>query len=159
MKKKIIFLDIDGVLNSYKYPAFDLNSVRGISPWHVKHLNYIIQKTDAYVVVSSSWRIFHKIEEIREMLKSAGFLFSDRVIGGIPVGEKDPSRGWPTRGEEIEMYLKEHSNDIEAYVIIDDDTDMVSSQMNNFVVTDIEKGLRRKEAKQCVEILLREKKN
>jgi len=48
---KVIFLDIDGVLTTAnKKWTFDENCV--------KHLVDIINETDAYIVISSSWRSY-----------------------------------------------------------------------------------------------------
>ena len=48
MKMKVIFLDIDGVLNT--------NSDREISDDKLKLLSELVSKTGADVVLSSSWR-------------------------------------------------------------------------------------------------------
>ena len=42
--------------------------------------------------------------------------------------------------DEIEEYLNQHP-EIDNYVIIDDDLDMLTKQMNNFVVTDTNIGM------------------
>ena len=53
--KKIIFLDIDGVLNSETY---DKNRTAGaIDPECAKRLNRIIKETNADIVISSSWKL------------------------------------------------------------------------------------------------------
>ena len=52
---KIIFLDIDGVLNSESYFK---NKIAGvIDPECVRRLNRIIKETDADIVISSSWKL------------------------------------------------------------------------------------------------------
>ena len=56
---KIIFLDIDGVLNTY-------NSMDRFCPKAVSCLNEFVQESGAKVVISSSWRLSWKIEEMRE---------------------------------------------------------------------------------------------
>jgi hypothetical protein len=52
---KIIFLDIDGVLNNSKWLKENKNNP--IDPAAVNRINVIMQKTDAKIVISSSWRI------------------------------------------------------------------------------------------------------
>jgi hypothetical protein len=51
---KIIFLDIDGVLNRH---ILQNNGYCGIEQPHVQALNYILAKVpEAKIVVSSAWR-------------------------------------------------------------------------------------------------------
>ena len=40
------------------------------------------------------------------------------------------------RGDEIQYWLDHHKNEYNTYVILDDDSDMLPSQLNNFVQTD-----------------------
>lgn len=50
---KIIFLDVDGVLNSVQ----DGYSIRLRTDSHLKLLQHIVKETGAKIVLSSSWRI------------------------------------------------------------------------------------------------------
>ena len=76
---KVIFLDIDGVLNSTKW--FDLcRELKAKDPDYVfpeldtvaiSNLNWVIRETGALVVVSSSWRWTHPLPMIiQEWLRS-----------------------------------------------------------------------------------------
>lgn len=51
----IVFLDIDGVLNTSKH-----NSQINLMPDLVRRLKYIIETTDALIVLSTFWRHFHE---------------------------------------------------------------------------------------------------
>lgn len=59
---KILFLDIDGVLNTkYWYSQMDRNAPKdqygyGFDPTSVANLAQIIEKTGAEIVISSSWK-------------------------------------------------------------------------------------------------------
>ena len=64
---KIIFLDFDGVLNSSKTTGQELE------PLLVKKLNYLVDKTDALIVVTSSWRIGHDIKYLDDVLRNYGY--------------------------------------------------------------------------------------
>lgn len=67
------------------------------------------------------------------------------------------------RGFEIQQWIDDHKNEIESYCIIDDDNDMLPSQIDNFVRTsnntdhedcvDVGYGLTRKCAERVIEIL------
>ena len=60
---KIIFLDIDGVLNNYN----TLGEGANWEPDLVKILNRIIKETKAKIVLSSTWR---QIEHYRNIIKN-----------------------------------------------------------------------------------------
>lgn len=80
---KIIFLDVDGVLNSeewYKERAgkYKMDDVASqypfyeFSPDHVANLNLITDSTDAKIVVSSTWRLGRPLDELKTLFKSVG---------------------------------------------------------------------------------------
>lgn len=112
---KVIFLDIDGVLNSNDYIDYALdNNIKGIlkdiNPKTIKMLKFAIDTTDAQIVLSSSWRYCHICEELKELFSKYG----------INLNEKTPELHTHKRGLEIKQYLKEHPN-IEQYLILDDE--------------------------------------
>jgi hypothetical protein len=141
-QKKIVFLDIDGVLNTPKdaVERFDKwKKGEGKSrdefgqlfcPIAVLHLEYLCYITGADVVVSSTWRKAG-LARIKEM-----FAFRNIYINVIDVTPQ--FRDLP-RGEEIADWLR--NNEVNKYVIFDDDTDMLPEQMPYFVCTDFEDGL------------------
>jgi hypothetical protein len=116
---KVIFLDFDGVIvvsPNFREPN------RGC----VARLNEIVRRSGAVVVVSSSWRIIHPLDELRALLLEAGFV--GEVIDKTPYVcyESDtPSRlpiAHASRGREIRTWLGEHP-EVESYVVLDDDFD------------------------------------
>lgn len=138
---KIIFLDIDGVLNSW---ATGYN----ISKEKLLLLNELIEKTDAKIVISSSWRCgsqdvkdFLNNNFAKNRISSVNEPYQD-LIDNIfyenTIGLTDTFG--PNRGSEIQRWLDSHE-DIESYVIIDDDIDMLDEQLYNFVQTDTYFGL------------------
>jgi predicted transcriptional regulator len=161
---KVIFLDIDGVLNTGIYAThyFEICKHFGLTrkeakdwrhgmrdefgshfdPRCVSLLKYIIEETGAKIVVSSTWRASG--EETMKLMWEMRDLPGE-VIGVTPLLNT-------ARGEEIEAYLKE--NETDAYVIIDDDTDMLPEQKSNFVQTDGEYGITLKDANRIIEILI-----
>src|ERR1700728_3493853 len=80
---KVIFLDIDGVLNNHQ---FDTEIMCGqIHKDKVILLNSILRRTDARIVLSSAWRYLVYRNEMNLMglewlLRSHGVL-KDRLIG------------------------------------------------------------------------------
>jgi hypothetical protein len=173
---KILFLDIDGVLNSYlfmlssiKYrlnkhfpiwkvfqflnimwlyhiilnnETLDKFYLNQIDEKAVLLLNDVINETGCKVVLSSSWRKneggFKKVEEL---LKIKGFI--GEIIDATPtLGGK--------RGNEIEEWLTKHDN-IENYVIVDDESDFTDNQiLNHFVWTDRYCGFTTTSAYKCI---------
>ena len=141
---KIIFLDIDGVLNGQEFmesidfsdntfPEQEFWSTQ-IDPDAVKILNELIQKSSAKVVISSSWRLGHSPEEMAEILETKGFV--GEVIGETPV-----MRGF-TRGEEIQTFVDNFGEDV-SFVILDDDAEDITNLKHKLVHTSWEcNGLR-----------------
>jgi len=128
--KKIIFLDIDGVLNVISQGHDRFGSV--FHSHFVDNLKMIIQETNADIVISSTWRV-NGLSEMKEMWSYRGL--PGNVIDITPVSrwmDDDEIEG-KDRGYEIKYWLEHH--DIDNYVIIDDDDDMLVEQMSNFVKT------------------------
>lgn len=148
---KVIFLDIDGIINSedyalYRYESkkFDLDEF--IDERAVALLNYIIKKTDAKVVLSSSWR--GDRENTEKRLKAGGFKYD--IFDITPY---EPTR---YRGKEIKMWIDKYEKDhepLESYVIIDDDDDMLPEQKNNFVHCNFQHGLTCVDVYKAIDIL------
>jgi hypothetical protein len=181
---RIIFLDIDGVLNVIP-EAFD--RFGGIFHAHfVDNLRTLIKHTDAKIVISSSWRK-NSLEEMKQMwherdlpgevidctpslyLKKGGSIqFWNNKLSQHPTPK---IKGYSIpRGAEIEYWIKnesKHFGEIESYVILDDDTDMLLNQKDNFVqcsnnknhpdCIDIGYGLTRQCAALAMKILLKNK--
>jgi hydroxymethylpyrimidine pyrophosphatase-like HAD family hydrolase len=106
---RIIFLDIDGVMLSYKERGEGKR--HGFTKECVEALN-LLNDSDTGIVVTSSWRLENTIDKIREL-----FEFQEVKI---PVVGLTPDLGWGSeRGSEIKKYLLDKGN-IDSYVVIDD---------------------------------------
>jgi len=118
---RVIFLDIDGVLNSVasreavgtpqQRPTLCLsNDVAGVDDQMLGYLQTIVQKTNAVVVLSSTWRLEpEKMEELADVLATRGI----DLIGTTP--DLSPSCGGD-RVDEIREWLKEASCSDEIWV-------------------------------------------
>ena len=149
--KKIIFLDIDGVMNSevdylLAEAKGDLETaheeIHDISKRCISLLNDLIKDTGAEVVISSVWRYNHSVEGLQEIFNKKGF--TGKIIGLTPVYK----RNFSLRGNEIlgwikdnKEYLGVYHSDFESYVIFDDDSDMLYWQRENFILVDGFTGL------------------
>jgi len=142
---KLVFLDIDGVLNShdflYRAAVRNEQAQRRVErlgnehlqldPEAVDRVNQILSATGAKVVVSSSWRHAHPIEDLREILAKAGFIGD--VIDYTPRYGKD-------RGHEIDEWLQSTGEGHDPFVILDDNSDM-SHMKKYLVLTTFKHGL------------------
>lgn len=142
---KVIFLDIDGVLNSWNglIPRGG-QSLKDIYIEHIEVLRWLLKKTDARIVVSSTWRRGRSVDDLRQLLYNYG-LPSKYII------DKTPTLG-TQRGDEIKAWLNNSKEEIESFVVIDDDGDMDAVE-ENFVQTKGDYGLTYVEAYQCIKIL------
>jgi hypothetical protein len=109
---KVIFLDIDGVLNCQ----------RTSNPRHLPYiiddalltrLRQLVDRTDASVVLSSTWRY-----------DPAGIFSAKRY--GIPFIDVIPDLPHEPRRKEILQWLQEHP-EVTRYIVIDDEDDDLDS--------------------------------
>ena len=127
---KILFLDMDGVVNKgadnaspdrYRYndkwsnpsDRFDLYYV---DPELAARVSALVADFDLRIVSSSTWRCGKTVDEFRELLNNR-FLPGDRLIGFTPDGESEGM----TRADEIRYFLLHCEENIERYVILDDE--------------------------------------
>ena len=111
MTRRVIFLDIDGVLA----PIRRWDRYGDVEHACMQVLNDIVASAAADVVVSSTWRHGKTVEELQAMLEAHGFAGS--IVDKTP--SDIPGAG---RGDEIAAWLAEHP--VDGYVIIDDHADM-----------------------------------
>lgn len=145
---KIIFLDIDGVLNhnsfyedrhkkiqqqiwDLEYPHCELDS------YCVDLLGEFCEEHDIKIVISSTWRHGKSVEDFNEMF--SGYKGTLEVIGKTPSFH---TKGW-VRGNEIRWWMEENEellgcryHDYYDYCILDDDSDMLYWQKDNFLKVD-----------------------
>lgn len=143
---KVIFLDVDGVLNS-TYSDNISTGEKGwmwdtVSEYHLKKLKRIVDKTDAKIVLSSSWREYHPLltgdgEITDELLK---ILVHKLDIFGLSIYDVTPELRLQIRGNEIKQWLDNHS-EVEKYVIIDDEYDFRYEQEPFVIRTTMTNGL------------------
>lgn len=134
---KILFLDIDGVLNSRR-SSFALGGVpRAGLPLNednmklfdwiaVGMIRRLCEEEGVSIVLSSSWRICQKCVPLGWALELPIVDEIDRNLG--------------SRGEQIQRWLNLHP-EVEYYAIVDDSSDMLESQGPHFVQTTYDDGL------------------
>lgn len=122
---KIIFLDIDGVLNYNGCKTLTSSGSLFVNDNKIKILKEIIDRTGAKVVLSSTWRFgWRQLEQglsdswaIRDFIE-----LRDKLLEhDIELYDKTPifDRFMRRRGEEIAAWLDKHK-DVDGYIILDD---------------------------------------
>lgn len=156
---KYIFLDIDGVMNSnlfysertqdkrYKdwikeHSQHTAWSACNIDPRAVERLNRLTDATGAKIVVSSSWRFDSKLQEVFNLVGIKESIYSTT-----------PSSESRLKGGEIRAWLDKETEPYK-YVILDDDTDMLESQIPYFIQCNwLEWGLSDEDVEDAIRIL------
>ena len=109
--QRIVMLDIDGVLNrEFKY----YDGV-AIEPRLATRVARLVAKLDAQVVVSSDWRHFYSLSELRLILNHFG-IASQRVLGTTEVPRE---QGEGVRGHEIAQWLQGHGHPVRLAILDD----------------------------------------
>ena len=142
---KILFLDIDGVINSTRtllafdaYPHNFDGSDAELFDWvAVGLIRKLCEKTGAKICLSSSWRLYFSPKECAEALN-------------LPIIDKTGDHS--TRGLEINAWLADHP-EVETSAIVDDFDQFLESQQSRFVKTDEDEGLSYRNYKELVRIL------
>lgn len=157
MSKPVLFLDIDGVLNSRWWATQSKHShgtdAAALDPACCALLRGVLDATGAGVVLSSSWRHVVTLDGMAGLLAQRGCP-GVRFIGATPEwvsrGETIV-RGFESRGHEIRAWLSEHP-ECERFAIVDDDREARHAS-RRFVRTDPEVGLTPRDCARLVALL------
>jgi len=177
---KVVFLDIDGVLNTATTLPLRENLIKlggivvgfnQLDKNAIAQLNRVTDTTGAKIVISSSWRIGcstpEKFKVLCEYLKQQGV--AGEIISRTPTDQEYAANlGKPgsygtgpgqiyfgyCRGKEIQMWLDQQFLPIESFVIVDDNSDM-EHLTNKLVMTEFEVGIVEQDADRMIEILNR----
>lgn len=144
---QILFLDIDGVLNSARSRLVSSE----LDPISVGLINKLCNKHDLGLVIASAHRqsflnprAFYGDQEsmVRSTVDLIGLEQYMRLLGiKGPILDATPSIDGisSTRGHEIQFWLD--NNEWDNYAIIDDDPNMLPGHNDRFVLTDFNDGI------------------
>ena len=159
---KVIFLDIDGVLNcsTSKSHCVEDNGrvIKGIDSDKVKRLAKIVEATGAQIILSSDWKDGWRKYYASQKPSHAKYLDNHLYKKGkLTIKDKTPNtnKGTWFRGEEILTYLRSHS-DITDYVILDDtffEDFSIKEIEEHLVLTDYKVGLTDTDVEKAIKIL------
>lgn len=143
---KVVFLDIDGVVNSHRtaiafggYPSTFDGYERGMfDEVAIALIRGIVKQAGASVVLSSTWRLTHAFAQVGKELD-------------LPIIDRTPST-LGNRGHDIARWLSNHP-EVESYAIVDDDSDMEADQRPHFVHVSGFDGFAWKDAVKLAELM------
>lgn len=114
-KRFVVFLDVDGVLNSKTTVQKTPEGYRGIDDARVEILSKVIEKMGGGdIVLSSDWK------EMEPTQEDYVYLVSKLEKYGLTLSAHTEDLTYK-RGTDIQAYLENHP-EIEEYVILDDNT-------------------------------------
>ena len=159
----IIFLDVDGVLNS---KFWDNDHQREISEGKyvdlaaVKLLGSLVNRTDAKIILHSGWRFWFD-ESMNPLKPAAEFFVNAMASEGISISGVTPDLTTEeirkakkfslVKADEILTWLKENPSD--NWVVLDD-LDLNNSEIENHQVkTDPEVGLTDHDVEKAIKVL------
>ena len=169
--KKVIFLDVDGVLNSSRTLHEDISLEDDL----ILNLKEIVDKTEAKIILSSSWRLSTEaIAKLMDTLDKFGLAISGMICDGVDLDwlekyEFDTTKKYldtkfdydenkqikitHDRGAEIFKWLCYHDDC--AYVILDDEIEDIRPYFNESVIvrTSYKTGLTEEDIKKAIQIL------
>lgn len=162
---KVLFLDIDGVLNGHEWD--DEAKSCNVRRECVKHLNHVVRETGCVIVISSAWRYILLAGDMTMrgfgyMLRTHGLLSGGRqLIVGFT--DKDAEPVMPDRHGErgrqcrawIDWWntLPGEGPSVEACAAVDDEDDGFAEAGIPAVITDGRMGLTAADADRLIEII------
>ena len=162
---RVLFLDIDGVLNSYQSARY-LHSVKHktddqipeyfndyllknaleLCPTAISNLEYILEEIkDLKIVVSSTWRMGCELKDLKALFPCSS-LIKSRIIDSTPMLKQSQ------RGDEIKRWIVARNVRIKDFIVLDDDCDMDAVE-DNFVHINHKNGLTYTDAELVISML------
>lgn len=160
MKLKILFLDIDGVINRADVPASFSQGWPGshLETTLIERINKIVETIEAKdiddniktkIVISSSWKFHFTLDELIVMLCNKGL--RAEVIDVTPMIHQRMSEIVP-RCKEIQAWLTACSNTVVKFVILDHISNM--KHLTPFLIlTDDRTGITEADVEKVIKML------
>ena len=150
---KYLFLDIDGVLNSFDDYGVDgkefIENIENLtfilSKRQMSLLNNIIDKYHPKIILSSYWRNRYSLLTLQKKFEDAGF--KGKILAITPSFGGEHEDRW----QQIKHYIED--NDVSNYIILDDSPlDRKNTKFPNWVKTDSYHGLDHKHLREIDKI-------
>jgi hypothetical protein len=150
---KVLFLDIDGVLNTDRYVLRrDWCTQGNIDETHLPLLRRILEETGAVIVLSTSWRTYWDPDPARwaPEWQESGEIFARY---GIEIYDRTPSYNGNNRDREVGDWLAAHEGEVESFAILDDRRMGWGELQDRLVFTYRSHGLTEKHTEKAIELL------
>jgi len=115
--EKVLFLDVDGVLNAVGTKNKSPHGTYGVDPERAKILDRIVDQTGCYIVLSSTWRKYPDL--VAYLFGTLSPATRSMIVSKTPVFSNGE------RGDEIREWLDSNPG-VKTFAILDDDADMGS---------------------------------
>jgi len=148
MNYKVLFLDIDGVLNSKLYYKYIYKPEEGsrFDPYCVILVKRLVEEFSLKIVISSTWRN----GSVNRLMKE---LNEHNMIEYLHDDWHTPFVRRASRGSEINLWLDSHP-EVKDYLILDDNENLLDHQLSRFVKTSNYLGMVQERYHQARNLLL-----
>lgn len=120
---KVIFTDIDGVYNYAQCNAKSPSGCLGIEDDNLELLKQIVDRTGAKIILTSTWKTeWEKTDYIEDLSKDGQYLVKKFRAHGLNILDKTTDPTWAQRGKGIIDFIYNFPAEIEAFVILDDES-------------------------------------
>ncbi len=154
---KVIFLDFDGVLNSEKWrrnPDLYLSSF--IEPAKMDLLKQIVSKTDAKIVLTSSWRKFWQFNK-KYTDKIGEYIDEIFESSGLNIYSKTSDIDFFERDKEIDFWFRDNYRlKIESFCVLDDVEQLYKNNKfikDHLILTNQDEGLSENDVSKAINML------
>lgn len=117
---KVVFLDVDGVLNNSRTNSRTPEGFTGISNTLLDRFAHFVKETDAKIVLTSTWK--EEWDKNPKMCAPDGAYLARKLRQkGVYILDKtdESATGMARRGAAIKLYLDSHP-EIDDFVVLDD---------------------------------------
>ena len=142
---KLIFLDIDGVLNNCMSSGVfhESSTIYGC----ITELNRILLTSEAGIILISNWKDSYDFKIIKNLLLYERGIYQHSILGLTSIGIN--------KEEGITHFLKNPPLEIDNFIIIDDNLDMKDELLRSkYIKTESMIGLTQIEADLAIQKLL-----
>lgn len=162
---KVVFLDIDGVLNSnFQSESHQREISDGtlIDMEKIRLLSKLIQSTNAKIILHSGWKYWfdsdlkplcREAENLKSMLEEEGLTIADITPDHATEEIKKSRKFSLIKADEILAWLAEHK-DVDKWIVIDD-LDLYNTEMElHQIKTDQNIGLTMEDVQKAKKMLM-----
>lgn len=155
----VVFLDVDGVLNSNGLIECNENLILGKK--YFKRLYKLVKETNANIVLHSGWRFWFdenmypttpEAQLLIDLLHECGMNLYDKTPDFSTKEIKETRKFSLVKAQEILAWLRMH-NDIKSYVVLED-LELKNEEIRKHQIkTDSSNGLSDADVEQAIQIL------